>query len=896
LDVALLMSLYLDTVQITPETLCAGDFDSDGLITVVDAYILYHYFVDTFSQILPAEGLPVVITSEDIEIENDSDEFTITLNLDNQETVSAYQFEIYFNDLTVTEQEIIDIDFEGQIFEIEDGYKILLDNGINDPGYSPGALPTIGITFNIITAFGPTDMCFRNGAAYSPDYLMLDMFGECSHISFAFNPDYSGPVWNVTPEGSDTPDGTIYYPFSSIQAAIDQSVDGDTILVHPGTYIENINYNGHNIMVGSMFIMTDDTSYISQTLIDGNQNDSVVIFESGEDSTAVLSGFTLTNGAGHWIDGWCGGGIFIEDSNPTLEYLQIMGNSVTMAGFTWPIGGGICLWVDANPRISNVTISNNYAYEGAGLFILGGNSLDFTSKFNNLTLVNNYAEWYGGCISIVGTNPEFRLKNSICWNNLAGISDNEIRGEVLVEYSDIKFGYDGIGNIDADPLFVDPENNDYHLQSESPCINSGDPDTDGDGFTWEDDPDDQDPDRTRLDMGAFYYPLNLDPYDGPTFYVAVDGNDINNGALEFPFASIQFAIDRSVEGDTILVAPGTYYENLNYDQKNLIVSSYQILNGNDTFISLTTIDGGNTNPVVHFTNFEYSESVLNGFTITHGVSGDYGYSGGINCTYDANPTLSNLIITENENGGMEFRSSSPHVMHSDIISNTATNGGGINIRIDSRPHIEYVLIADNSASGQGGGLRINNNSHPVLDHVTVANNLSSASGGDGIDIRNASLTMTNSIIWLNSDNYTSGVDTLSINWSDIQFEVEGDGNLQVDPQFIDPDGGDYSLMSISPCIDAGDPDSPLDPDSTVADMGAYYFEQYDCGSYEFMCGDVNGDGIPDILDIVLAVSIIMEVIEPTPLQLCTFDFNGDGVNDILDIVMGINGGCWWPGE
>ena len=74
----------------------------------------------------------------------------------------------------------------------------------------------------------------------------------------------------------------------TIQAGIDVAVDADTVLVQPGTYIENINYNGKNIIVASLFLTIQDTSYISQTIIDGNQNGSVVIFESGENNVPIL--------------------------------------------------------------------------------------------------------------------------------------------------------------------------------------------------------------------------------------------------------------------------------------------------------------------------------------------------------------------------------------------------------------------------------------------------------------------------------------------------------------------------------------------------------------------------------------------------------------------------------
>jgi len=122
------------------------------------------------------------------------------------------------------------------------------------------------------------------------------------------------------------------------------------------------------------------------------------------------------------------------------------------------------------------------------------------------------------------------------------------------------------------------------------------------------------------------------------------------------------------------------------------------------------------------------------------------------------------------------------------------------------------------------------------------------------------------------------------------------GNISEDPLFVDLISGNYHLQPNPTCIDAGNPNAPLDPDGTITDMGDCYFDQNSCSNYEFVCGDVNGDQAPDILDIVLAVSIILGNEVPTQLQLCSLDFNEDGINDILDIVMGIGGDCWWSGE
>jgi len=114
--------------------------------------------------------------------------------------------------------------------------------------------------------------------------------------------------------------------------------------VQPGTYYENINYNGNgkNITVGSLFLTTQDTSYISQTVIDGDSSGSVVTFENEEDSNSVLNGFTLKNGSGTYAD---------PDSNGYYDY----------------IGGGIYC-VNSSPSLENVTIKGNSAHKGGGIY------------------------------------------------------------------------------------------------------------------------------------------------------------------------------------------------------------------------------------------------------------------------------------------------------------------------------------------------------------------------------------------------------------------------------------------------------------------------------------------------------------------------------------------------
>jgi len=109
---------------------------------------------------------------------------------------------------------------------------------------------------------------------------------------------------------------------TTIQTGINGASNGDTVLVQPGTYIENINFNGRNIVLGSLFSTTGDTSHISTTIIDGDSSGSVVTFENGEDSTTVIIGFTLQNGARSH-----GGGIWCPNSSPYIANCVIYNNT-----------------------------------------------------------------------------------------------------------------------------------------------------------------------------------------------------------------------------------------------------------------------------------------------------------------------------------------------------------------------------------------------------------------------------------------------------------------------------------------------------------------------------------------------------------------------------------------
>ncbi|MCK4695336.1 MAG: hypothetical protein KAT74_06225, partial [Candidatus Cloacimonetes bacterium] len=180
----------------------------------------------------------------------------------------------------------------------------------------------------------------------------------------------------------------------TIQAGIDASVDGDTVLVHPGTYVENIDFVGKDITVSSLLLTTGNESYIDSTIIDGNQQGSVVTFENDETNNAVLMGFTIQHGSGNQTtvyNNW-GGGIFINFSSPSLKYLMIKNNSAKS-------GGGIS-FSSTDAYLEAVTLKENHAYQSGGgilIFRLAPDPLYSNITFsvsNKCDIYNNSAGRY----------------------------------------------------------------------------------------------------------------------------------------------------------------------------------------------------------------------------------------------------------------------------------------------------------------------------------------------------------------------------------------------------------------------------------------------------------------------------------------------------------------------
>lgn len=306
------------------------------------------------------------------------------------------------------------------------------------------------------------------------------------------------------------------------------------------------------MLLDRSFLTTGDTSYISRTIIDGNNKGSVIRISKRDSS--LISGFSITNGCGTKdyyatmgtiLDSiYYGGGFYITDSCGTkLEDLKIYSNKADR-------GGGLYVSL-SSPIISKILVTSNIASDmGGGLFFdpysltitssvfsknsaLSGGGIICGAGFGNnaLNLINteisnNFCKQVGiislgsglsggGSLNMTNVtvvnndismaNHILNIQNSIMYNSGVSLNSQHVKNSTTVSYSNIQNGENafylnnsgmiwGEGNISADPKFVNYEKADYRLQFGSPCINAGNPD-----IVY------NNSDGSRNDIGAYAY-------------------------------------------------------------------------------------------------------------------------------------------------------------------------------------------------------------------------------------------------------------------------------------------------------------------------------------------------------------------------------------------------------
>ncbi len=514
--------------------------------------------------------------------------------------------------------------------------------------------------------------------------------------------------------------------FKTIQEGIDAASDGEAVMVARGTYLENIKFDGKNIVLRSVNPL--DPSVVAGTIIDGNGQGSVVTFVGNEKSTCVLSGFTVRNGAAENGGGICGGK-WNASTRATIQNNIITGNSArTAGGLIW------CNGVIQN----NIICGNSAEWYGGGL-----DSCDGTIE--NDTIYANSAGYYGGISGGRGV-----IRNCIIWGNRCqeALVFDQINPMIKLTYCCIEeWSGGGEGNISYNPHFVDAANGDFHLRSWSPCVDAGDP---ASGFRGE-----PEPNGGRIDMGAygntpgatskspdadsdglpddwemeFFGNLargpgddpdddlrpNLDEYYRGTTpaamrFLYVDGSVQVSGdgtSWDKAFKTIQEGIDAASEG-AVVVAPGTYLENVRFKGKNITLRSIDPLDA--AIVANTIVDGNQAGSVVNFDGTENAACVLSGFTIRNGSAANGGGICGGTWDRATRAPIENNVICGNavvgrespagQGGGVAYCAGI--IRNCSIYENSAERaGGGVYYCAGL---IQNNEILRNSAEWDGGGL------------------------------------------------------------------------------------------------------------------------------------------------------------------------------------------------
>ena len=351
-------------------------------------------------------------------------------------------------------------------------------------------------------------------------------------------------------------------------------------------------------------------------------------------------------------------------------------------------GGGIyCGGSSASVVLERCIITNNTAEAGGGIFTTS----PAYARLTNCTITDNRLSApqmsIGGGIHSVGS--DIVIRNSIVWYNdgAAVLLDNPASNSPVL-YSNIEGYYPGQGNIDTDPLFASAAGDDYHLRSilgrydpdrsqwvdtdhdVSPCIDAGDPQAQEDLIGSE-----PFPNGNRINMGAYGGTPQASKSIGPLiFHVdGANGRNYNTGLSRAEaFATIQRAVDEAIVGDTIMVWPGVYQEEVTFDRKAVTLQSA----GDAAVIEAPT------GYAFSFFGAESSGAVLRNLVIANCLDA------AIYCV-SAEPTLINLTIANNTYGIYTGGGANPNISNCILWNN---KDGDLFGDLIYRPDISYSCI------------------------------------------------------------------------------------------------------------------------------------------------------------------------------------------------------------
>ncbi|MHB9035797.1 MAG: right-handed parallel beta-helix repeat-containing protein [Armatimonadota bacterium] len=496
-------------------------------------------------------------------------------------------------------------------------------------------------------------------------------------------------------------------------------------------------------------------------------------------------------------------GVYCSLSSPSISMNRISSNSTGVGFYS-------CTSTNTQFQLTANTILNN---RGWGIYlnaspmppiasnIVAFNSNGIYSDSSSIITNNTITGNTGQGINLNGASPS--IYNNIVANNGSGIV--RVGGRFAAFNSDV-FGNGtsytgmepGVGDISTDPMFASYAFDDFRLKGTSPCRNKGTnnalnvPDIDFVGGTRIE--------EGIVDIGADEY--NEEPSALRQLYVDTDMSVSGNGLTwQTAYRTITEAIEDVKRnwlqgGAEIWVAAGLYTENVSLVGGTMLYGGFA---GNETqrnqrnwVVNETIIDGGNKNHTV----VGVTGSIIDGFTVRNG-------SGcGFYCP-NGSPTISNNKITANRSQGIYCYYSSPYIASNTITANSGhgVQGTGSQARLVSNIIGKHTgnygaywdtssaaTLINNTIAGNYFGVVLNNSSTVLSNNIIAFNSYYGVyNSGNGV------ITPTSNCVYGQSSNYLGFTDPNGTQ-----------GNISVDPVFVDQLGGDYHLTPMSPCKDSGD--------------------------------------------------------------------------------------------
>ncbi len=263
------------------------------------------------------------------------------------------------------------------------------------------------------------------------------------------------------------------FTYNTIQSAVDAAVDYDTVLVHPGRYLENVEVLEKSLTLGSLFLTTGNEAYIDSTIIDGNNHWRVIFFKHNRylpsvkwfrvSGLSIVNGNTLTNhnslpegvsihGGGIAINGYS----YLNQQASIIEYCKIYDNTSSQ-------GGGIAI-SEANVDIAGCEIlDNNGGQFGGGIYSMGIDyRLELSETYPNSVYNNSAGKGRDVYIEPVNSNPAYL--NGLYFDKISVAPEGDFShyyyvSDVIEWDGEVTYNETAYERIEAD-LYVSPTGND----------------------------------------------------------------------------------------------------------------------------------------------------------------------------------------------------------------------------------------------------------------------------------------------------------------------------------------------------------------------------------------------------------------------------------------------------